>query len=151
MKVLFLVLLNVTRYWNTKKRTNFYKFLIHFVFSNRKYRWYVIARLGLKGSSGPSHFIFSISMSEIVGSDMERHYVFDLKISRLSQYRLKITSLKFRVVICRIRRFPTLILKKMVLARTTLDFGKFYKIVRHFVRIKVTPTYSSDCVGVHHS
>ena len=51
---------------------------------------------------------FLKSMSESVGSDIERLWNW---ISRLTQNRLKIMSFKFRVVLCRIRLFPTLISK----------------------------------------
>ena len=51
---------------------------------------------------------FSKSMSKKVGSEIERLWNW---ISRSIQSRLKIASLKFRVVLCRIRPFPTLISK----------------------------------------
>ena len=56
--------------------------------------------------------IFLKSMSKVVGSDMER---LRNLISRSTQNRLKMASFKFRVVLCRIRLFPTLISKRKCL------------------------------------
>ena len=53
----------------------------------------------VKGSSDPSHFIFEIN----IGKSRIRHIK--------TQNRLKMTSFKFTVVLCRIRLFPTLISK----------------------------------------
>ena len=52
--------------------------------------------------------LFCKSMSEKVGSDPERLWNW---ISRSIQIDLKMTSFKFRVVLCRIRLFPTMISK----------------------------------------
>ena len=52
--------------------------------------------------------LFLKSLSERVGSDLQRHWNW---ISTSTQNRLKMTSFKFIVVVCRIRLFPTLILK----------------------------------------
>ena len=64
-----------------------------------------------KDSPDPSHFIFEI----IVGKSRIRHRTvldFEWEIISLSpQNRLNMPWLKFRVVLCRIRLFPTLISK----------------------------------------
>ena len=60
----------------------------------------------VKGSSDPSHFIFEIN----VGKSRIRHRT-TLKLNDEFLDRLKMTSFKFRVVLCRIRLFPTLISK----------------------------------------
>ena len=52
------------------------------------------------------------AMSKRVGSDIERLWTW---ISWLTQNRLKMISFKFRVVLCRIRLFPTLISKRKLL------------------------------------
>ena len=64
-------------------------------------------KLRIKGSSDPSHFIFEIN----VGKKRIRHRTTPKLNSRSAQNWLKMTSYKFRVVLCRIRQFPTLISK----------------------------------------
>ena len=50
--------------------------------------------------------LFLKSMSKRVGSDIQRHWNW---ISRSTPNRLKMTLCEFRVVLCRIRPFPTFI------------------------------------------
>ena len=77
-----------------------------------------------KGSSDSTHFI--LSMSERVGSDIERLWLWS---SISTQSLLKSTSFNFRlvlygirVVLCRIRLFPTLIWKiKWLLSELPLN------------------------------
>ena len=52
--------------------------------------------------------LFLKSMSERYGSDIQR---LSNLIARSTQNQSKMASFKFRIVVCRIRFFPTLILK----------------------------------------
>ena len=86
-----------------------------------------------KGSADPSHFIFKCN----VGKSRIRHIatliLIEWWISRSTPNRLKMTSFKFRVVLCRIRSLPTLI-SKIKSAWTTLK--KNYPFSNHLYSIK---------------
>ena len=66
-----------------------------------------------KGSPDPSHFILEI----IFGKSRIRHKT----TLKLNENRLKMTSFQFRVALCQIRLFPTLISKiKWLVSRLSL-------------------------------
>ena len=78
-----------------------------FSFENFRKKWAFLEckNINFKGRPDPNHFILRW-LSERVGSDKKRLWNW---ISRSTRNRLMMTLLKFIVVKCRIRLFPTLI------------------------------------------
>ena len=65
---------------------------------------HILTKNLIKDSSDPSHFIFEINL----GNRRIRHAT-ALKLNEEFISRLEMTSFKFRVILCRIRLFSTLI------------------------------------------